>query len=123
MFTMTQAEQDYLIVKSLVGDDLNRMSNLIIEMQKGYHDFFKESQKENREAISNLSSMVAHQNSRKTFHNVASAFFHLQKCSGSMNTQTHWLFDKIKLDLSKLKHVCKVGDCIVCDNALEYLEV
>ena len=120
---MTQAEQDYLIVKSLVGDDLNRMSNLIVEMQKGYHDFFKESQKENREAISNLSSMVAHQNSRKSFHNTASTLFHLQQCSDSMNIQTHWLFDKIKLDLSKLKHTCKVSDCIVCDNALEYLEV
>ena len=65
MFNMTQAEQDYLIIKSLIGDDLDRMSNLIIEMQKGYQTFFKESQKENRETISNLSSLVAHQCSMK----------------------------------------------------------
>lgn len=121
MFTMTQAEQDFLIVKSLVGNDLDRMSNLIIEMQKGYQSFFKESQKENRETISNLSSLVAHQNSRKNFHAVASSLFHLQKSSDNMNIQTHWLFDKFKKDLSKLKHTCKTG-CTVCDNALLFLE-
>ena len=121
MFNMTQAEQDYLIVKSLIGDDLDRMSNLIIEMQKGYQTFFKESQKENRETISNLSSLVAHQNSRKTFHNVASSLLCLQKSSDNMNIQTHWLFDKLKTDLSKLKHTCETG-CIVCDNALLFLE-
>ena len=121
MFNMTQAEQDYLIVKSLIGDDLDRMSNLIIEMQKGYQTFFKESQKENRETISNLSSLVANQNSRKTFHNVASSLLCLQKISDNMNIQTHWLFDKLKTDLSKLKHTCETG-CIVCDNALLFLE-
>ena len=121
MFNMTQAEQDYLIVKSLIGDDLDRMSNLIIEMQKGYQLFFKESQKENRETISNLSSLVTHQNSRKTFHNVASSLLCLQKSSDNMNIQTHWLFDKLKTDLSKLKHTCATG-CIVCDNALLFLE-
>ena len=121
MFNMTQAEQDYLIVKSLIGDDLDRMSNLIIEMQKGYQLFFKESQKENRETISNLSSLVAHQSSRKTFHNVASSLLCLQKSSDNMNIQTHWLFDKLKTDLSKLKHTCETG-CIVCDNALLFLE-
>lgn len=120
MFTMSQAEKDYLIVKSLIGDDLERMSNLIIELQKGYQAFFKESQKENREVISNLSSMVAHQNSRKTFHNVAASLFYLQKSSNNMNIQTQWLFDKFKKDLSKLKNTCEVG-CVVCDNAVEYL--
>lgn len=120
MFSLKQSDLDYLAVKAIVGEDFERMNNLIIEMQKGYQEYFKKSQEINRSTIQQLSSFVVHNNTRKNFHTVASGLYELQQCSSQMTVQTHWLFEKISNDLSKLKHTCKEG-CTVCDNAKEFM--
>ena len=59
---MKQVDEDMLIIKAMVGDDFERMNNLIIEMQKSYQDYFRKSQQELVNAMSSMGAVIVHTN-------------------------------------------------------------
>lgn len=108
---MNQAEEDFFIVRALVGDDFERMNNLIIEMQKSYQDYFRKSQQDMVNTMSSMGAVIVHTNTRKNQHTLSCALKNLQDCKEKMPIQTKWLEDKIKIDLDKSKKNC---DCEIC---------
>lgn len=107
----SKAEEDFLIVKCLVGDDFERMNNLIIEMQKSYQDYFRKSQQDTINTIASMGAIIVHTNTRKNQHTLSCALKNLEECENKMPIQTNWLKDKILLDLEKVKKNC---DCDIC---------
>ena len=108
---MKQVDEDMLIIKALVGDDFERMNNLIIEMQKSYQDYFRKSQQELVNAMSSMGAVIVHTNARKNQHTLSCALKNLDDCENLIPIQTTWLKDKILEDLNKVKNTC---DCDIC---------
>lgn len=109
---MNQAEEDFFIVKTLVGDDFDRMNNLIIEMQKSYQDYFRKSQQDTINTMASMGAVIVHTNTRKNQHTLSCALKNLEDCENKMPIQTNWLKEKILLDLEKVKKNC---GCDICN--------
>ena len=115
---MKQVDEDMLIIKAMVGDDFERMNNLIIEMQKSYQDYFRKSQQELVNAMSSMGAVIVHTNTRKNQHTLSCALKNLEDCEKLIPIQTNWLKDKIIEDLNKVKNTC---DCDICTKYMSSL--
>ena len=75
-----QAKEDFEIIKCLIGNDFERMNNLIIEMQKSYQEYFKKSQQETISAMASMGAVIVHTNTRKNQHALSCALKNLNDC-------------------------------------------
>ena len=108
---MKQVDEDMLIIKAMIGDDFERMNNLIIEMQKSYQDYFRKSQQELVNAMSSMGAVIVHTNTRKNQHTLSCALKNLEDCEKLIPIQTNWLKDKLFAELSKVKNTCECNIC------------
>ncbi len=108
---MKQVDEDMLIIKAMIGDDFERMNNLIIEMQKSYQAYFRKSQQELVNAMYSMGAVIVHTNTRKNQHTLSCALKNLTDCEKLIPIQTKWLKDKLFADLNKVKNTC---NCDIC---------